>query len=323
MRLNDWKAVVQCLARGERVFLCLVVEATKGSPGTPGAALALGESGHPIGTIGGGGMERDLLLEARAALEKQGYIPRCETLYHHSRAPGRESGLICGGSQTHVSLCLEPAKDFLAVKAISEKLRAEKGGGLEISPAGLRFIAEVETEFPSFALQREGDTWCFQQRLRNPRRVAIMGGGHCGVALAQTMRGLGYSAQVFETRPNLYTLAQFPEREVELVKNFSDAGELVHLPEVTFAVVMTSGYPGDVDALTGLLPFSFPFIGLMGARSKIRRIREALTMRGFSEQDWARITAPVGLPLDSDTPEEIAVSVAAQILLKRKELNLD
>ena len=307
------------LRRGERVFLCLVAEATKGSPGTPGAALVLAETGDPVGTIGGGGMEQRLLAEARAALAAPAAPAeaRCETLYHRRGALGRESGLICGGSQTHLSLVLEPSRDLATVQSLRAALDREADAGLEITPAGWRGVSSVAADAPERRLERAGGSWSYRERLLNPRRIAILGGGHCGVALAELMRGLGYAVRVFETRADLYTLKRLPPSEVGIVPDFAAAGGAVRWPERTLAVVMTAAFPTDVEALAGLFPHPFPWIGLMGARAKLARIREALTARGVAADHWTRVTAPVGLPLASDTPEEIAVSIAAQILLNR------
>lgn len=318
MRLDWWKSIEGILRNGERAFVCFVAEATKGSPGSPGAAIAIALSCAPFGTIGGGKMELDLIEEATAALGAGAFLPRCETLHHHAVSEGRASGLICGGSQTHVSLVLDPDRDLETLEAILEAVASDAVGGLEVTPNGLNFLAD---NFASHrALVCEGDDWSFREGLSNPRRIAILGGGHCGVALAGAMRRLGYAVQVFETRENLFTFAQLPANEAVRLENFAAAGELIARPSSTFAIVVTSAYPTDVDALAGLLPLPLPFIGLMGTRLKIARIRGALTERGFAPNDLDRVTAPVGLAMDSDTPEEIAVSIAAQILLTRKDL---
>lgn len=321
MRLDEWQSIEEMLKRGERVFLCFVVAATKGSPGTPGAAIAVGTSVVPMGTIGGGRMELDLLSEAQGALAQPDAAPRCETLYHHAVNSGRASGLICGGSQTHVSLVLRPERDAGTVLAIRTAMSSEQGGSLKVSPLGLRFLPETRRGTHRKFIAGEPD-WSYEERLFNARRIAILGGGHCGVALAELMRRLGYAVRVFETRRELHTFKPLPPGEAIFLENFAEAGQHLLWPDCTFAVVMTSAYPTDVDALAGLMPYPFPFIGLMGTGLKIARIREALTKRGFEATCMDRVTAPVGLPMDSDTPEEIAVSVAAQILLTRKDLNL-
>ena len=77
---------------------------------------------------------------------------------------------------------------------------------------------------------------------------------------------------------------------------------------------MTTDFPSDVRALSGVLPHPFRFIGVMGAPAKLEQILQRLADEGFSATDLARIHAPIGLDIPSHTPEEIAISVAAQIL---------
>ena len=81
---------------------------------------------------------------------------------------------------------------------------------------------------------------------------------------------------------------------------------------------MTHSYESDVEALRFALKQDFPFCGLMGSPPKLERIRKSLTGRGISRAQIDRITCPVGIEIGSDTPDEIAVSVAAQILQREK-----
>ncbi len=315
MRAVFWQEVDGWLAAGEAVFVCCVVEASKGSPGTPGAALAMGHAGEPVGTIGGGAMEAAVLAQGRAALAAERFVPCWETLHHRRGVTGKESGLICGGSQTHVLLRLEPRRDAAALAAVRKGLEREEGtlvidaSGLRVEPAGGRGV--------QLCWRGGTEDWRFSQPPFNPRRGAIFGGGHFGVALAEAMRPPGYAVEVFEARKKLPTPARLGAGQVVAVDSLIEAGGRVRHPERTAAVVMTASFPTDVEALRGILPRPFPFIGVMGAPPKLRRISEELKALGWPETECARLTAPVGLVPSTDTPEEIAVSVAAQILLER------
>jgi xanthine dehydrogenase accessory factor len=332
-RVDFWSQVLGLLESGKRVFVCLVAESTKGSPGSPGAALALAQNHDPMGTIGGGGVERVVLERAAVALSETNFAPCLEKRVHRKGAMMRDgaeggalkqepSGLICGGSQTHVMGVLEPERDQETVQTLVEALRADQfEKALRLDASGLRVVS---TELAEGEMRRLliGDDWSYQERLFNPRRVVIFGGGHCGSALAEVMVRLDFSVQVVERRADLYTLKRLPEQLRCAVSEFTEGAEHVLFPQKTVVVVMTSDFPSDVSALRGLLPRPFPFIGLMGARPKLQKIRETLQAEGFDETDWTRIACPVGLVHGSDTPEEIAVSVAAQILLQRDTLNL-
>lgn len=324
MRAAWWQQVEAALSRGERVFVCLVVASTKGSPGSPGALLALAESGEPFGTIGGGGMERALLETAQDALRAPRYAPNWEVLHHHKGAVGKPSGLICGGSQTHLQWRFDPERDRDLVRAALAAAAAETGTIWRVTPGGC-FLdpAPAATEAAAPAAEGLAGTatdWVFRHVLVRRRRVAIFGGGHCGVALAEVLRPLDCAVTVFERRAEVHTWRRLPAEERVVVPTFDAAAALVRRPAETYAIVMTSDFPSDVAALRGILPLPFPFVGVMGAKPKWQKIQTELAAAGFSAQDLARIHSPLGLPLGSDTPEEIAISVAAQILLKWNSL---
>ena len=132
------------------------------------------------------------------------------------------------------------------------------------------------------------------------------------------MDRLGYDVFVFETREKVFDAE--PEgvaRRVEIVADFSLAGPRIDFPELTWVVVMTTDFPSDVRALTGAVRLPFRFLGVMGAPAKIAEIMKRLEEEGFSPDELERVHAPVGLPIASHTPEEIAISVAAQVLKLR------
>lgn len=311
--LDFWNKVVYELDCYQKVFVAIVVASRRGSPGTAKAQLLYTEAGEVLGTIGGGIMESRMLERAASAIESRDYTPRINTLFHRKGRGERESGLVCGGSQTVVTLVFEP-DDRVVLYEVVERLRYGKPGRLVISAAGIR-LEEEDLEEPGCVL-RDADDWEAGIGLFNRRRILIVGCGHCGSALARQMDLLGFHVTVVEPRPELTTVADLPKSVQLLNKSYAEAATGISHARLTFAVVMTPSYPDDVNALASLLSEAFPFIGVMGSPSKLSKIREELSVRGFKDADWARVTAPVGVPMNSDTPAEIAVSVSAQILQK-------
>lgn len=315
-----WKTVTDELDAGRGTFLALVAACTKGSPGTPGARMLLTAAGEQVGTIGGGRMELDILRQGRERLAAGDIAPRFDKLHHYKNAPGVESGLICSGTQTNLTVCLDPARDGETIRAARALVEADAPGWLHISPEGIA-VEAVETLPPDTSgvllTDPASDAWQVSLCLLNLRRVAIVGAGHCGMALGRQMAVLRYAVSVFDHRRDLHTAQLRDSLPVTWVDGFADAGGRIRYPELTAAVVMTPDYPSDVAALSGLLPHPFPFLGAMGAKAKIQAIRRSLAEHGFAKADLDRVVAPIGLPIESDTPEEIAVSVAAQILQHR------
>lgn len=309
-----WRAVLAELEAGHAVFLAWVVDHTEHSPGTRGARLFLSASGAREGTIGGGIMEKKLEERARELLAAPPpSFFELRTL-HHSREPsgeadGERSGMICAGRQRNLALLLRPERDRAAVAALVGRLDSGGEGFLALGPGGVGIADSAEAP--------EGE---YRERLRNTRRIAIFGGGHCGQALARQMAILGYDVLLLETRTAVLPAdpeAIGPEVEVRVVADFGEAAAGVERPEETVAVVMTTDFPSDVRALEGALRQPFPFLGLMGSPAKLAEIRARLLALGFGENELARLEAPVGLAIGSRTPPEIAVSIAAQLLAQR------
>ena len=314
-----WERVHGHLSAGSRVFVACVAEHTRGSPGTAGAKLLVSDSGELFGTIGGGAMEHRLVEQARALLHGDNHRPEKHTLVHRESAAGDASGLICEGSQTNVFCVLDGPRDLDSVRTIADRVRNDQPGSIEIDDAGLR-LAEDGAGFaaPRITLTEEDEGWRYREDLFNRRRLAVIGGGHCAAALEEVMAPLGYRVRVFDTRAHVASHDRATAvGGVSIVGDYADAGPEIAYPESTAVVVMTADYRTDVRALLGVAARPFPFIGLMGGRKKIDRIFALLREEGISRETFERIHAPVGLDIGSETPEEIAISIAAQLLSER------
>lgn len=309
------------LAAGRRVYICFVAANRKGSPGTPAARMLLTESGEQYGTIGGGIMERRVLDDASRILASGEHLsPTLQTLTHRGAAEDA-SGLICGGGQSNVFLILEPTEVHRGLlERVLEVCDTAPGAYLQINGDGLAVLLSDDSPRKSRLKFEQGSPgWSFDLPLFNYRRIAIFGGGHCGRALADQMLRLSYAVTLIEPRENLFTLDGLSEAVVRLKHDFMKAASFVNCPEWTHAVVMTKALPTDVEALSGILKYTFKSVGVMGSRPKISTIRKQLSDLGYPPVEIDSVRAPVGLSFDSDTPEEIAVSIAAQILLERNE----
>ena len=314
-----WEQVAGYLECGERVFVACVAEHTRGSPGTAGAKLLVAEGGDSVGTIGGGAMEHALVQRARAVLGGAEHRPERQTLLHRDTGPGERSGMVCEGSQSNVFCVLAGSGDLASVRAIAAALRDDRPAWIEIDGAGLRLTERApELERAPITLLDAAGNWRYEEDLLVRRRLAVIGGGHCAAALAEVMAPLGYRVLIFDTRSDVVTHSRAAAvGAVCQLDDYAAAGAQIAYPALTAVVVMTADYLTDVRALLGVVDLPFPFVGLMGGRRKIARIYALLEEEGASQAALATIHAPVGLDIGSDTPEEIAISVAAQILRER------
>jgi xanthine dehydrogenase accessory factor len=319
--ISYWKKVFSLLKEEQKVFLAMVVDHTIHSPGTTGAKLLVTENKEMMGTIGGGIMEYELVNRAQEILSNKNFIPEIHTLNHKKSGSGEQSGMICAGKQTNLYYVCEPEKDRKTVDEIVQVLSESQPAILSISLDGLSLQKQkLQNHDFQYCFTRSENNWHYQEQLKNFNRIAIIGGGHCSLALSRVMKNLGYDVVAFDTRENISTLYQnnFGD-SIQIIDDYKKAAPQINLPEKTNIVIMTTDVASDVRGLLGVLDNPFPFIGVMGSVNKISEIKKRLKAEGIDDQQLSRITAPVGLPMVSNTPEEIAISIAAQLLQFRDE----
>ena len=321
-KISYWKKVLSLLNEEQNVFLAMVVHHTIHSPGTTGAKLLVAENKKMMGTIGGGIMEHTLVNRAQEILSNGHFIPEIHTLNHQKSGTDEQSGMICAGKQTNLYYVCEPKKDGKTVGKIIQILNEGQSSILSISPEGMTVHKQKLNDYEfQYKLIQDEHNWHYQEQLKNFNRIAIWGGGHCSLALSRIMNNLGYDVVVFETRENISTLDQNTFADsIQILDDFKKAASQINLPEKTQVVIMTTDVKSDVRSLLGILDKPFPFIGIMGSQAKISEIKRRLKSEGIPEQQLSRLTAPIGLPMVSNTPEEIAISVAAQLLQLRFEM---
>ena len=318
-----WEKGYALLQSGQPIYGCWVAANTKGSPGTPASRTWIIESGESFGTIGGGIMEAKLIERARTLLQQKTSLkPTLRTLKHGT--PGSEdeqSGLICGGEQQIVETILDPDEALPIIEALLRICKTDEANKvLQLSPDEGMVLKELKSP-PTYQNQLfagdDSQNWTFSINPVNQHRIAIWGGGHCGTALARLMHSLNYDVTLVESRQDLSTLDFVPPQVRIINEPHAEACGSIAFPELTLAVVMTHSLKTDVLSLEGILKHAFKLVGLMGSSRKIQQVRKQLIEMGHTEEALKKIKAPIGLPIDSDTPEEIAVSIAAQILLER------
>jgi xanthine dehydrogenase accessory factor len=147
--------------------------------------------------------------------------------------------------------------------------------------------------------------------------VVILGAGHVGKALAGLAKFGGFRATVVDDRREYANPEHVPEATDLIVKDFGSAFEDLSVGEETFVVVATRGHNHDLDAVKAALRTGAGYIGLLGSRRKKALLFKALRESGIDQEDVDRVITPVGLDIGSRTPEEIGISIMAQIIERR------
>ena len=301
-----FEALLSLLDRGEDAVLATVASAQGSTPRGTGAQLLAGRSGLLAGTIGGGPGEAQALRLAAECLEKRQSALRRLELRH-----GGELDSVCGGEQT-VLLQFIPgdSADWKALaREVLERLEARRGGCLAL-----------EADRVPVLLEEGGPAWD-GARLLLPlpigERVVIFGGGHCALALAPVLRSVGFRLAVFDDRPEFASPVRFPEAETVVCAPYTDIAAALALTPEDYAVVMTSGHSHDFEVEEQLLRRPLRYVGVMGSRTKTAYVNQKLREAGVPEEAIRRVHTPIGTAIKAVTPEEIAVSIAGELIYER------
>lgn len=148
--------------------------------------------------------------------------------------------------------------------------------------------------------------------------LIILGAGHVGKALSHIAKFAGFRVTVADDREEFANREAIPHADEIVVEHFDRVLSDVSIDNGCYVVIATRGHNHDLEALAAALRTDAGYIGLLGSRRKKALLLKALRERGFSEREIGRVVVPVGLPIGSVTPEEIAVSIMAQVIQKRR-----
>ena len=320
-QLKCWQFIFSKLQHHTAVMLLYVLDNKGSSPGRKGFFMAVSADGKMNGSIGGGIMEHKWVEVARERLRTAGsgaLAGEVRQQVHDKSAAKNQSGMICSGEQTIFIYRLKE-EDVETVQQIIASLEQKKNGTLTLTPDGIRFTKNIPANDFHFEMNNEGD-WLYREKTGYKDQLYIIGGGHCALALSHLMSTMGFYIHVFDERDGLNTIQQnIYAHEIKIVADFTELGQFIPSGQHQFVVIMTFGYRSDAIALDALIDKQYKYLGLLGSKKKIEKMMSDLRQRGIAESVIQKIHAPVGLPIKSETPEEIAVSIAAEIIRTRRE----
>jgi xanthine dehydrogenase accessory factor len=163
----------------------------------------------------------------------------------------------------------------------------------------------------------------FIEPLEGTPTLCLFGAGHVSQALARLARAAGFRVEVTDDRTRFANPGRFPDADRILVAEVAAAAPQLTLGAHTFAVVMTRGHGGDIEALASVLGRGLRFVGLLGSPAKLVHVAAALEERGVPREEIARIHCPLGVAIGAQTPDEIAVSIMAELIAVRRGAERD
>ena len=331
-----FEALLAELKSGREAILCTVIESHGSAPRGAGAKMVLFEGDRTLGTIGGGIMEHLAEKKGREALAQHRSMSESFSLSANSAA---SIGMVCGGSvRLFFQHCLPdqaPMFEAIASALCGDEdawlvLRGRPGGesawqeGLYSADQNLIFgeafsTALIQGNLGSrpVLMETEGEQFVFIEPLSRSGLIYIFGGGHISQELVPVLAHIDFRPVVFEDRPSFAKEELFPGVSNIILGNFAAFEESLHPRPQDYIVIMTRGHIADHEVLVQALHSPVQYVGLIGSRSKFATTCAKLRDEGFGDEDIARIHNPIGLPILAETPAEIAISIAAELIEHR------
>jgi xanthine dehydrogenase accessory factor len=337
MNIKDiFKAVLEKTSAGEDTVLVTIVAEIGSSPRSAGAHMLVDKNGRCCGTIGGGTVEYKSIQFARNLLEKQ---QSKRKTYHLHRNDEEELGMVCGGDvevyfqfihggdektitlMKECLLCLEQNEDiwlFTDLTSPGNWTMALYGAdmpfkGMELSAEDIKALARNNG-----VLVKTGDRRVYGEPINFAGKVIIFGGGHCAQALQPVLTTVGFRCIVFDNREEYISRELFPAAYDLIVGDYEQVDKYLNVNSRDYIVIVTHAW--DLAVLRQVISKNCAYIGVIGSKTKVAAVKQQLKNEGVSGDflDW--INAPIGLRIRSETPEEIAISIAGEMILRRAEL---
>jgi xanthine dehydrogenase accessory factor len=325
-----WERLLRKMEEGNGAELVSVLETGGSTPRGAGALMAVFTDGTFFGTVGGGSIEYEAIRLAKELARQERHDLRS---FHFVSGDAAGLDMACGGDMTLHFHYLDPqgAGVLPLLRETAEASRQNQDRwllrrlqGAEVTDMVLTGRGGVHSsaDWPEDLLQSRAvfrDPW-FALPVAEAGRVLIFGGGHVSQALSRVLASVGFRPVIYDDRPEFTAPELFPEGTETICGPFETLHSMVTITEKDDVVIMTRGHRADETVLVQTLRSAARYIGCIGSRRKLALCREHLLAMGFTAEEYGRVHAPIGLAIGAETPAEIAVSVAAELIAVRAGL---
>jgi len=310
--MKHWQFIRQKLAQDQSVYLLTVIQHKGSSPGRQGFKMAVAEDHEIFGSVGGGVMEYNLVELCKELIKNKDKTSFIKHQIHRGTIVDG-SGMICSGEQTVIFYPLDRSH-LTVIEAILATYSDQKSGLLSITPAHFSYTPNKKpaTKFNYTHINEK--EWSFDEELNHKDIIYIIGGGHVGLATSKLLNQLGFHVILLDNRKLLNTFDENTHVAKKIIIDYNNVSDYIPENMSAYVLIMTNKYTDDKLALNKLVRNNYKFIGVLGSKAKLELMFEVLQKEGFTQQELSKVHAPIGLKIHSQTPEEIAVSVAAQIV---------
>ncbi len=331
-----YSKITEKLREGHRLVLATVIRQSGSSPRGVGSKMAIFPNGLGLGSVGGGRVEAQVMEEARRLLQSGG-SRRLD--FKLTGTDILDMQMICGG-EMEILLEVLGKEDLEVFEGVREALQkgtpavlltglppkmkgkmllieGRKTGSLQ--GADDSFLDSLSAELPREASIIDlgyGEVFC-EPIIKEPD-LYLFGAGHIAQEIAPLATRVGFRVVVIDDRPEYANRERFPWADEVVVEDFERVGERVVAKADSYLVIVTRGHLHDYTVLKQYLRSPARYIGMIGSRRKRDMIYRQLLSEGFSPKDLERVHAPIGIDIGAETPQEIAVSIVAELIKVRR-----
>ena len=327
--MEVYDVIREYLEKGKTGTIATIVDKLGAAPREEGAKMFVGEDGKLFGTVGGGCMEAEVWQEARKVMKSK------EARFVHYRMNAtdvEDSGMVCGGN---VDIFLEPLheghKELYDMVPYLEK-RGRRA--IVVTRFGKERFAKTLIDAhggqwgdPIESGEREGyEQFLSEKRPKvlgddvviEPIRIAstlyIFGAGHISRYLARAAKMVDFNVVVIDDRGEFANEERFPEADKVMVADFQKVFDELDYRGDIYIVIVTRGHKNDAYVLDEALKRPSKYIGMIGSKRKVKMVYDYLKAKGVQDEAIRAVHAPIGIKINSETPQEIAISIVAELI---------
>ena len=326
--MNVYEIICDYLEKGKVGILATVIKRTGSAPREVGAKMFIGEDGKTFGTIGGGLLESGAYREALAIMHK-GLTKIFSINMDADKIDAKD--MLCGGN---VKILFEPVTrkhyDVYRQIEILEKSRQrgliltgfgrnvftksllDKDGNITGDMPDSQIIDQVkEVRHGKKPVLTEG---YFADPIQVSFPLYLFGAGHVSQYISKIAKIADFHITVIDDRREFANSERFPDADAIIVANTHDAFCCLDFTGNEYVVIVTRSHEYDAEILEEVLKQKTRYVGMIGSKRKVKIILDSIKEKGFSDTVLERIHAPIGIPIDAETPQEIAISIVAELV---------
>jgi len=338
------KEIMNLLNSKKSFALATIITKDHSTPRGPGSKMIIKADGSIFGTIGGGLLEAEVMVSARTVIDTRRPIIRPFAL---KQKDFTSIDMTCGGElevlidyvdsndnesvkfyQTAFNQ-LESKKATCIVTLIPDEKKSKHMDRMGIIDHNHAYIYRPKIDFPPDIEMKTDKTYqileatsgqrLIIEQIRSPYRVYIFGAGHVGLQVHKLSKFIGLGTVIIDDRAEFANENRFKDvKECIICDDYNSVFNHLKVDKNSFVIIVTRGHRHDRTVLEGALKTSAGYIGMIGSKSKVQAIYQELLENGFTEAALKRVHSPIGFSIGAETPEEIAVSIIAEMIQEKK-----